>query len=205
MSKQYRILIAVTGASGSIYAKKLTDVLLSKVARIYLIASKTALAVCQFEEKNFPESSYSFAKLLSGNIPKEYKENLKVFSSENLFAPLASGSSAASHMIVVPCSMGTLARIRYGISANLLERAADVMLKQKKPLIICPRETPLSTIHLENMLELSRMGAHIVPTMPAFYQQPNTIEDLVDFMVGRILEVLGIDHELYQAWNKNMC
>ena len=100
--------------------------------------------------------------------------------------------------------MGSLARISSGMSSNLLERSADVALKQKIPLIICPRETPFNTIHLQNLLNLSQMGVHIVPMMPAFYQKPKTINDLVDFMVGRILELLGLEHKLYVPWNSRM-
>ena len=107
-------------------------------------------------------------------------------------------------MIVMPCSMGSLARINQGISGNLLERSADVCLKQKRPLVICPRETPLSPIHLRNMLGLAEIGAHIVPAMPAFYQHPKGIADMVDFVVGRVLEVLNLPHDLYPAWNSRM-
>ncbi len=120
---------------------------------------------------------------------------------KNLKAPIASGSVDIDAMLVVPCSMGTLARIACGISGNLIERAADVSLKESRRLIIAPRETPFNQIHLQNMLSLSRMGAPIVPCMPAFYYRPQDITQLVDFVAGRLLDALGVKHKLYSAWS----
>ena len=125
---------------------------------------------------------------------------LRLLGIDDFSAAIASGSGAADAMVVCPCSMGTLARIAGGISANLLERAADVMLKERRPLILVPRETPLNEIHLENMLRLARMGARVVPAMPAFYNHPTSIDDMVDFMVGRVLDSLGMENKLYSRW-----
>jgi 4-hydroxy-3-polyprenylbenzoate decarboxylase len=119
---------------------------------------------------------------------------------KDIGASIASGSFRVEAMAVVPCSMGTLAKLAHGFSSNLLERAADVMLKERRPLVIVPRETPLSTIHLENMLALSRAGAMIVPAMPAFYNRPQTVEDMVAFVAGKVLDLLGVEHGLYRRW-----
>jgi 4-hydroxy-3-polyprenylbenzoate decarboxylase len=198
-----RVMVAVTGASGSIYAERLIAELLPQVARVYLVASTMGKKVADLELSAKPEG-FSLRQALAGKLSAEEKAIIRVFNNEDFFAPIASGSSAASHMVVVPCSMGTLARINAGLSLNLLERSADVMLKQKSPLIICPRETPLNTIHLRNMLQLAEMGATILPPMPGFYQQPKSLEDMVNFVVGRILEVLGLPHSLYTPWNSRL-
>lgn len=198
-----RVLVGITGASGSIYAEKLIEELLKKVERVYVVASRSGREVCQHEIGD-RRDGFSLLKILNGKGSEEWREKLRVFQEDDFFAPIASGSSSPSHMVIVPCSMGTLARVCGGISSNLLERAADVMLKQKRPLLICPRETPLSAIHLKNMLQLAEMGVHMIPTMPAFYQKPKSLEDIVDFMVGRILEQLDLKHELYKKWNPRM-
>jgi 4-hydroxy-3-polyprenylbenzoate decarboxylase len=121
-------------------------------------------------------------------------------SIQDIGASTASGSFRTSGMVIIPCSMGTLSGIAHGASDNLLERTADVMLKEGRPLILVPRETPLHAIHLENMLKLSRMGVRIIPAMPAFYQGPQTLDDMVDFMVGKVLDSMGVEHELYKRW-----
>ncbi len=200
-SESKRIFVAVTGASGSIYADRLIQCLRGKVDRIYLCATAAGQKVAEHELV----SSSALRALLNGDINGSDRDLFRVFKNDDLFAPIASGSSAPTHMIVVPCSMGTLARVAHGMSSNLVERAADVCLKQKAPLIVVPRETPLNTIHIRNMLTLAEMGAHIIPPVPAFYQKPKTIDDLVDFIVGRLLEAIGItDHDLYDPWNKRM-
>lgn len=198
-----RILVAVTGASGSIYAQRLIEELVEKVERVYLIASPSGKQVCQIELTE-TEKQVNLNHLLNGDIPQKLRSIIRVFGYEDLCAPVASGSSAPTHMVVIPCSMGSLARIASGISGNLIERSADVMLKQKRPLIIVPRETPLNTIHLRNMLSLSEMGCSIVPAMPAFYQKPTSVMDLIDFVIGRILELCGCEHTLYRPWNARM-
>lgn len=204
MTLDHRILVGVTGASGSVYAERLVEALLNLVPRIYLVFSETACKVVQHELTERKDGGFSLLRASRGHVDEKDRSILRLFGNDDLFAPVASGSSAPTAMVVVPCSMGSLARIAHGTSTNLLERSADVVLKQRRPLILAPRETPLSSIHLRNMLTLSEMGAHIVPTMPGFYQKPKTLEDLVDFVVGRLLEALGFPHELYPAWNKRM-
>ena len=201
--EEKRIVVGITGASGAIYANRLIEELLTRVSRVYCVATDAGKQVCDYELSG-SECSFSLRRAISGDIEPEHRHVLRLFKNDDLFSPIASGSSAPSHMVIVPCSMGSLARISSGMSSNLLERAADVALKQRIPLIICPRETPLNTIHLQNMLNLSQMGVHIVPMMPAFYQKPKSIYDLVDFMVGRILELLGLEHKLYVPWNSRM-
>lgn len=198
-----RIMIGVTGASGAIYAERLVDVLKSKVERIYLVFTDAAEKVVRHELKPRTDG-FSLARAAQGELAEADRKTIRLLRNDDLFAPVASGSSAPTSMVVLPCSMGTLARIAQGISGNLLERSADVCLKQKRPLVICPRETPLSAIHLRNMLSLSELGVHMVPAMPAFYQHPKSVEDMVDFVVGRVLEVLDLPHELYPAWNARM-
>lgn len=197
-----RIFVAVTGASGSIYAERLLQCLRGHVGRIYLSATDSGLKVAAHELKG--SEAGSLRALLSGNVEGADRDLFRIFQNDDLFVPIASGSSAPTHMVIVPCSMGTLARIATGVSGNLIERAADVCLKQKVPLTIVPRETPFSTIHIRNMLTLSEMGVQVIPAMPAFYQKPQTVEDMVDFVVGRILESAGINHDLYPPWNSRM-
>jgi 4-hydroxy-3-polyprenylbenzoate decarboxylase len=199
-----RILVGITGASGSIYAERLIQVLLDSVPRVYLIVTESGAAVARHELREAAADRFSLVSTIRGNVAPEWREKLRVFRNDDLFAPVASGSSAPTAMVILPCSMGSLARVATGQSTNLLERSADVVLKQKKRLIICPRETPLNSIHLRNMLTLSDAGAHILPAMPAFYQNPRTVEDMVDFVVGRVLEALDLDHQLYTPWNSRM-
>ncbi len=199
----HRILIGVTGASGSIYAERLVEVLKGQVERIYLLFTDTGAKVVRHELKTKAEG-FSLLKASQGELDEKDRSVIRLLKNDDLFAPVASGSSAPTAMIVLPCSMGTLARISQGTSSNLLERSADVCMKQRRRLIICPRETPLSAIHLRNMLSLSELGVDMIPAMPAFYQHPKSIDDMVDFVVGRVVEVLGLPHTLYPAWNPRM-
>lgn len=198
-----RILIGITGASGSVYGERLIDFLRTRVERVYVVATESGMKVARHELKP-RHDGFSLARLLEGDVDPHDRAVLRVLKNDDLFAPVASGSSAPTAMAVVPCSMGSLARISHGLSSNLLERAADVCLKQRVPLVLCPRETPLSTIHLRNMLSLSEMGVRIVPPMPGFYQAPKTIDDMIDFVVGKVLEQLDVAHDLYPAWNARM-
>ncbi len=203
-----KIFIGITGASGSIYAERLIQELLkANNTQIYVVVSNTGKQVCRYELKEKfenNENKFSLLKFLSSHEDSELYDHKKIvlLKPNDLFASIASGSSVPSDAVLCPCSMGTLSRIAHGISSNLLERTVDVVIKQKKNLIICPRETPLSTIHLENMLKLSQLGASIVPLMPAFYHYPKSIHEMVDFMVGRILEMMSIEHQLYEAWGE---
>ena len=190
-------LIAITGASGSIYAHRLIEELLIQGKRLGLIFTRAAQQVFAYELQ-LPNNT-NWAELISSRYDSQ---RVIVYDNECLFAAPASGSRTAKAMIVVPTSMGTLSRIAGGNSANLLERAADVYIKEKRPLLLVPRETPLSAIHLENMLKLSRLGVRIIPAMPGFYQKPQTMIDLVDFVVGKILEGLELEHSLYPSWEE---
>lgn len=173
-----KYVVAVTGASGSIYAKRLIEKLIAAGAKIFLVFSATGLAI--------------FKEELAVNLPKN--KNLRYFENTNLHAPIASGSFKTDGMVIIPASMGSIARIACGISSNLIERAADVILKEQRKLVIVPRETPLSVIHLENMLKIAKLGGTILPAMPAFYTHPKSIDDLVDFVVGRVLDSLKLFH-----------
>lgn len=204
--KELKVLVAVTGASGSLYAQDLIHHLLPKVSRVYLVVSSTGKKVVmhELERESHIVGGFSLRQALLGKLSESEKKVLRVFKEDDFFAPIASGSSVPDSMVITPCSMGTMARITTGISLSLIERAADVVIKQKKQLIICPRETPLNQIHLENMLKLSKLGALMIPAMPGFYQKPQTLLDLIGFMTGRVLEALGLTHELYEPWNKTL-
>ncbi len=191
------ILLAITGASGSVYGIRLLEELLKGGHTVTLVASTSGQQVCKYELGPDPTDKGELETYFGQPLP-----NLTIRKADDLFAPEASGSAAPDAMLIAPCSMGTAARIATGISGNLIERAADVMIKEKRPLILLPRETPLSTIHLQNLLELSKLGVRIVPAMPGFYHQPQTMAELVDFMVGKLLDQLGLEHSLYQRWGQ---
>lgn len=190
-----RILLAITGASGSIYGLRLLEELLRGGHKVTLVASESGLEVCRYETGVELSDSEAIKQLW--NLPDA---NLTLRNVTDLWAPEASGSAAPDAMVIVPCSMGTVGRIAAGISGNLIERAADVMLKECRSLLLMPRETPFSTIHLENMLKLSRCGARIIPAMPGFYHRPQSMEDLVDFVVGKLLDQLGVEQQLFKRW-----
>ena len=190
-----KILLAITGASGSIYGLRLLEELLRGGHQVTLAVSESGLEVCRYEigvELTDPE-----ALKQRWGLPEA---SLIIRSASDLWAPEASGSAAPEAMVIAPCSMGTIGRVAAGISGNLIERAADVMLKEHRPLLLLPRETPFSTIHLENLLKLSQCGARIIPAMPGFYHQPESMADLVDFVVGKLLDQLGVEHSLFKRW-----
>ena len=191
--------VAMTGASGSVYGLRLVEQLCLNGIDVTFTASESGTQVC-LEETGLDLSGdpARAAQRLYAHL--EVDAGLEMVPPDDLFCPAASGSAAPDAMIVAPCSMGTLARIACGISGNLIERAADVMIKESRPLLLVPRETPLSTIHLENMLRLSRAGVHMIPAMPAFYHRPDSAIDMVDFVVGKVLDQLGIEHALYRRW-----
>ncbi|MDY6979250.1 MAG: flavin prenyltransferase UbiX [Pseudomonadota bacterium] len=194
------VILAMTGASGAPYALRLLECLLEKQQPVYLLVSKAAQMVLQMEsELDIPARPADMQAWFSDYYQADPKL-LTVFGKEQWTAPIASGSHHARHMVICPCTTGTLAAVANGNSDNLIERAADVMLKERRELIMVVREMPLSVIHLENMLRLSRAGATIMPANPGFYYQPQSVSDLVDFVVARILEHLGIEQSLTRAW-----
>ncbi|HEY3308818.1 MAG TPA: flavin prenyltransferase UbiX [Desulfuromonadaceae bacterium] len=196
-----RIFLALTGASGTVYGLRLAEELSSREFNLTVCISSSGQLVCQEETGLDLSGDLSSASERLGAY-LGISSAIELVSPDNLFSCSASGSAAPDAMIVAPCSMGTLARIACGISTNLIERSADVMLKERRPLLLMPRETPLSEIHLENMLKLSRAGARIIPAMPGFYHRPQSIDDLVDFIVGKVLDQLGVVNDLYQRWGR---
>ena len=196
------IIIAMTGASGAAYGLRLLEVLLKEGHPVYLLVSKAAQMVLAMETPlEIPSRPADMQKFFAEHYQVD-ASLLSVFSREDWTAPIASGSHRAQHMVVCPCTTGTLAAIANGNSDNLMERAADVMLKEQRKLIMVVRETPFSVIHLENMLKLARAGATILPANPGFYQQPQSIDDLVDFIVARILDHMQIEHDLLPRWGE---
>ena len=188
------VCLALTGASGMPYGVRLLECLLDAGCRVELLYSQVAQVVARQEMDLDLPSRASDARRLLGERLGNRPGVLAVHGREEWFAPLASGSSPPDAMVVCPCSMGTLAAIAQGLSRTLIERAADVVLKEGRRLILVPRETPLSAIHLENMLRLTRAGALILPPCPGFYHRPQRVEELVDFVVARILDQLRLPH-----------
>ncbi|HMM46409.1 MAG TPA: flavin prenyltransferase UbiX [Thiobacillaceae bacterium] len=194
------VTLALSGASGMAYGLRLLECLLAAGVHVQLLVSQAAHIVAKQElGVALPARAGDLQKQLGESLDAGNGQ-LRVFGRDDWNAPIASGSNPADAMVVCPCSMGTLAAIAHGLSDNLIERAADVALKERKKLILVPRETPFSTLHLENMLTLSRMGAVILPANPGFYHHPQSIEAIVDFIVARILDQLGVRHELMARW-----
>lgn len=183
-----RILVAITGASGALYAQRLLDNLDPRQHQVHVVLSQYAPAI------------------LSQELPEGLRlpPRAVVHSLHDLQAPFASGSNPCDAMVVIPCSMGTAARIAQGLSTDLLLRAADVMLKEKKKLILVPRETPLNLVHLKNFELLLLAGATILPANPSFYSQPASVQDLVDTVVARVLDHLGVGHRLVRRWQEEL-
>ncbi|MCG0278550.1 MAG: UbiX family flavin prenyltransferase [Thermanaeromonas sp.] len=182
-----RLIVAMTGATGAIYGIRLLEILKEKGLETHLILSRWAEETIKVETSWTVEAVRELASAC-------YRE-------DDLGASLASGSFRHQGMIIIPCSMKTLAAVAHGLAMNLITRAADVTLKEGRKLVLVPRETPLNAIHLENMLKLARLGAVILPPMPAFYHHPRSLQDLIDHLVGRILDQFDIDHRLYQRWS----
>jgi flavin prenyltransferase len=195
-----RIVVAVTGASGAAYGLRLSRELLREGREVSLLVTRAGLEVLAEETgidwRGTGDTERAVEEFFAGSTG-----SIRFFDEHDLRAPCASGSGLHDAMVVVPCSMGTLARVAAGHSGNLVERTADVMLKERRPLILVPRETPLNQIHLENMLRLSRAGAVILPAMPAFYQRPESVDDMVAFITGKILDLLGIANALFRRWD----
>ena len=195
-----KITLAITGASGSAYALRLLECLVAANYQVYLLCSSAARVVFDTEVGLKIPGSPDAARQFFIDRFNAKPEQIIVFGKEQWFSPVASGSAAPKTMVVCPCSTGTLAAISQGMSDNLIERAADVVIKERGQLILVPRETPFSTIHLQNMLSLSQMGVTIMPAAPGFYHQPETINDLIDFMVGRMLDHLNIEQAIMPRW-----
>jgi 4-hydroxy-3-polyprenylbenzoate decarboxylase len=194
------IALAVTGASGALYAVRTMAALLERGCHLELVISDYGRRLLR-EELGDSASVDKLSDYLASKYGNDVRKGTTtLYSNKDLGAKIASGSQDCQGMVVVPCSMKTLAGIAHGLSRNLVERAADVMLKERRPLIIVPRETPMSLPQLKNMVLCAEAGAMIMPAMPAFYQLPQTLDDLADFMAGKILSALGFEHELYPAW-----
>jgi len=196
------ITLALTGASGMAYGLRLLECLLAADRHVYLLVSQAAHLVAKQELGiALPARPIDLEKQLTASLHARAGQ-LRVFGREDWNAPVASGSNPADAMVVCPCSMGTLAAIAHGMSDNLIERAADVMLKEQRKLILVPREAPFSTLHLENMLKLSKMNVVILPANPGFYHRPDSVEAVIDFIVARILDQLGVQHTLMARWSE---
>lgn len=193
-----KYVVGITGASGVVFGVGVLRELL-KTADVHLVMSAMAVEILK-EEAGIDWAGRGVAE--TGKRIRDYfsSERLSFWSEDDMHAPLASGSFLTDGMLVVPCSMKTLAGIASGYAENLVQRAADVTIKEGRPLVLSPRETPLSAVHLENMLKLSRLGVKIVPPVPAFYQKPGSVEDMVNFVVGKVLDAMGIKHELFMRW-----
>jgi flavin prenyltransferase len=190
-----KIIVGITGASGSVYFLRLMEVLSQQELQIHLIASEQGRKVLAYETGvNLEEQ----AQLWNKN-----KANIALEDNSNLFSPVASGSYRCDAMVILPCSMSTTAEIACGITKTLLTRAADVMIKERRKLVLVPRETPFSTIHLKNMYELSQLGVTILPAMPGFYGHPETLGEIIDFIAGKTLDSLEIENDCYQRWEGN--
>ncbi|NIB41804.1 UbiX family flavin prenyltransferase [Pseudomaricurvus alkylphenolicus] len=198
----HTISLAITGASGAQYGLRLLQCLLAADCRVYLMISRAAEVVIATEtHMTLPEELEDQQAMLEATYGAQPGQ-LTLLGREDWFSPVASGSSSPAKMVICPASGGTLSAISCGASNNLIERAADVALKERRPLILVPREAPYSEIHLENMLKLTRLGAVVIPASPGFYHQPRTIEDLVDFVVGRILDQCQIPQDIMPRWGE---
>ena len=194
------VALAITGASGALYATRTLAALLERRCHVELIVSEYGRRLLRDElgDAAAVDKLPDYLAATYGDAVRAGSHTL--YSNRDLGAKLASGSQDCEAMVVVPCSMKTLAGIAHGLSRSLVERAADVMLKERRTLIIVPRETPMSLPQLRNMVLCAEAGAMMMPAMPAFYQMPATLEDLADFMAGKILSALGFDHDLYRSW-----
>jgi len=199
-----KITLAITGASGAAYALRLIECLISANYQLYILCSSAGRIVVDTEVGvKIPSSPDAASKFLTEKYQAK-DQQIIFFGKEQWFSPVASGSSAPKRMVVCPCSTGTMAAICHGMSDNLIERAADVVIKEGGQLILIVRETPYSTLHLQNMLSLSQQGVTIMPASPGFYHKPEAIEDLIDFMVGRVLDHLSIDQDIIPRWGYNI-
>jgi len=193
-------IVGISGASGAPYALRLLQALVKGGHSVHVSISGNGLSILKDETGLKLKGSEAEVRAILEKHLKARKGQVHYFDENNMYAPIASGSVKVDAMIVIPCSMKTLAAIAQGYASTLIERAADVTLKEKRKLIIVPRETPLSAVHLKNMLTLAELGCHIIPAMPAFYHHPKHVSDMVDFIVGRVLDSLGIENDLSPRW-----
>ncbi len=194
-------IVAITGASGAVYGTRLISFLVKHGFTVHLTVTKEAWWILKDEAELFAEGTEDEIRSSLCGYFGVSREMLYYYDENNMKSPISSGSFRNNGMIIVPCSMKTVASVASGVSSNLVGRSADVILKEQRKLIIVPRETPLNTVHLKNLLTLSEMGVHIIPAMPAFYNKPETIADMVAFIVGRILDALSIDNQIYSRWD----
>jgi len=199
------VVIGITGASGAIYGVNLVKFFLDNGRRIELIISDNAVKVFKLELKlalssSSPQENKKNLLDYLGIVNESQKSLLDIWHQDNVAACVSSGSYKTQGMIIAPCSMGTIANIANGTSNNLIARAADVILKERRKLVLLAREAPFNTIHLRNMLSLSEMGAIVVPASPGFYHQPLTLQDQIDFVIGKTLDVFGVENELFKRW-----
>lgn len=194
------VAVALTGASGAQYGLRLIDALIASGTRVYAMVSQAAQVVLRMElDLELPARPEETERWLTERFGARPGQ-LRAFGRQQWSAPVASGSNPPDAMVVCPCTMGTVASLANGLSDSLIERAGDVMLKERRPLILVVRETPFSAIHLENMLRLTQAGALIMPACPGFYHRPERVEEVVDFMVARVLDQLGVEHQLMRRW-----
>lgn len=193
-------VVAITGASGVVYGKRLIQELLRKDFNVSLIISNPGKLVITHELGFSFNEDNAVAEMAEWLEASNAAARLSYYRDDDLMAPMCSGSHFTGGMVIIPCTMATLGAIAGGLSSSLIERSADVALKESRRLVIVPRETPFNRIHLKNLLEAEGAGAKIVPAMPAFYNNPKTIEDLVDFVVGKVLDQLGVEHTLFERW-----
>ncbi len=193
-------IVAISGASGAPYALRLLQVLIKGNHDVYLSISGDGLAILKDETGLMLKGSETDIQFAIEKQLDAREGQISYFDEDNMYATIASGSNKVDAMVVIPCSMKTLSAIAHGYASTLIERAADVTLKEQRKLIIVPRETPLSAIHLRNMLTLAELGCTIIPAMPAFYHRPKKIADMIDFIVGRVLDSMGIENDLTPKW-----
>jgi flavin prenyltransferase len=198
--RQASVAMAITGASGALYATRTLAALLERGLHVELVVSDYGRRLLRDELGDEATVDRLIPYLTAKFGDSVQKGTVTVHANRDLGATIASGSHGCKGMVIVPCSMKTLAAVAHGLSRNLVERAADVMLKERRPLVIVPRETPMSLMQLRNMVLCAEAGAIMLPAMPAFYQMPQTLEHLADFMAGKILSALGFEHELYPMW-----
>lgn len=198
-----KIIVGITGASGAILGERFVRFLLEYGHQAHVILSPSGVQV--FYEEMDIKLGKDFDEVKK-NFLKHYKnhKNLHVVRADDFAAKISSGSSSIDAMVVIPCSLSSVASIAHGVTMNLIHRTASVSIKEKRPLILVPRESPLSPIHLRNLLSLSEIGVHIVPATTAFYHKPKSVEEMVDFTIGRVFDLLKIDHKLFTRWRENV-